>query len=125
MNIQWFSKDLQAVATIYETNITLNTIASNHFNNSYAVLVGYDKDDDAVAIKSVSKEEVNMGLYNKEDLIDISIKPSYGRINGKAIINNITDFHPMNFSNKPHYKFNCKWIEEQKMLKVYLKREVS
>jgi len=125
MNIQWFSKDLQAVATIYETNITLNTVAANHFKNAYAVLVGYDKDDDTVAIKSISKEEANMGLYNKEDLIDISIKPSYGRINGKGIINNITDFFPMSFSDKPHYKFKCKWLEEQKMLKVYLKREVN
>ena len=42
MNIKWFSKEPQSIATIYETNITLN-VASNHFKNMYATLIGYDK----------------------------------------------------------------------------------
>ena len=43
MEIQWFSKNLQGVVTIYETNITLNTVASSYFKNAFATLIGFNK----------------------------------------------------------------------------------
>ncbi|HEY8444850.1 MAG TPA: hypothetical protein VIK94_01830 [Bacilli bacterium] len=125
MNIQWFSKESQAIATIYETNITLNTVASTHFKNIYATLIGYDKTDDAIVIKAITKDEVTMGLYQEDELVPISIRPSYGRINSKSIINNINKYHPLDFTKKNYYKFLCDWVQEKRMLKVYLKREVS
>ena len=39
MDILWFSNNTDSVVTIYETNLTLNTVASTHFQNSYLTLV--------------------------------------------------------------------------------------
>ena len=92
MDIQWFSKKTQGIVTIYETNLTLNTVASALFENTYAVLVGYDKTNNTLLIKSLSKEEVKQSNYRDHELHKISIKPSYGRINGKSIVDNICTF---------------------------------
>lgn len=125
MNIQWFSKEQQSIATIYETNITLNIVASNHFKNYYATLIGYDKEREAIVIKAITKEEVTIGLYKEDELVPISIKQSYGRINSKSIINSINEYFPLDFSKKNYYKFICEWDEEKRMLSIFLKREVS
>src|SRR5690554_2754371 len=124
MDIQWFSTSMQGIATIYETNITLNTVATNNFKNFYTTLIGYDHDSDAVIIKGITKEEITLDLYKGLDTHPISIKPSYGRINGKKIIENIMAFHPLDFSVKKYYKFNCEWIQKDKLLKIYLSEEV-
>ena len=124
MDIQWFSKNVQGVVAIYETNITLNTVAANHFKNAYSTLIGIDKANKVLLIRAISKDEATMGKYSASDLHPISIKPSYGRINGKNIINNICKYFPLDFSIKNLYKFPCDWDMSQKYLKIYLEREV-
>ena len=124
MDIQWFSKSLQGVVSIYETNITLNTVAANYFKNAYSTLIGFDRANNILLIKALNKEEASLAKYNEDDLHPISIKPSYGRINGKSIIKNITKFFPLDFSHKNLYKFPCDWDASQKYLKIYLEKEV-
>lgn len=124
MDIQWFSKNTQGVATIYETNITLNTVACDFLKDAYATLIGYDKDNDILLIKSLNREESCMPKYNENDLHRVTIKSSYGRINGKGIIRNITQFFPLDFTRKNMFKFLCDWDASQRILKVYLKKEV-
>jgi hypothetical protein len=125
MDIQWFSKNLQGFVSIYETNITLNTVASSNFKTAFTTLIGYDKSKNILLIKALNKEEATMGKYTLNDLHNISIKPTYGRINGKAIVNNIKKFFPMDFTQKNLYKFPCDWDNSQKFLRVYLDKEVS
>lgn len=125
MNVQWFSKNLQGSAAIYETNITLNTIASSNFKNAHATLIGFDKSSNSVVIKAISKDEVELGLYKEEELHKIAIKPSYGRISGKSIIKTICSFYPLDFTKKLFHKFNCDWVQKDKMLKICLNEEVE
>ncbi|MDD3191586.1 MAG: hypothetical protein PHP41_02400 [Bacilli bacterium] len=124
MDVQWFSKSFEGVVTVYETNITLNTVASAHFKNAYRTLIGYDQKSHALIIKSISKDEVAMGLYKEDETHQISIKPSYGRINGKNIVRNITAVHPLDFSQTAFHKFQCEWHQQEKFLQVFLEREV-
>jgi len=125
MTVQWFSKNLQGIVAIYETNITLNTVARNYFKNAYKTLIGYVKDENILLIKALDKEETMLSKYNSGDLRSISIKTSYGRISGKDIIQNIKRFFPLDFERKNMYKFPCEWDATKKYLKVYLEREVS
>lgn len=125
MDIKWFSKSMPGLASIYETNITLNTVASRHFKNAHTTLIGFDKRSNVLIIKAISRDQVAMGLYSADETHPISIKPSYGRINGKAIIRNISSFFPLDFTKKTFYKFLCEWDQKEKLLKVYLEREVS
>lgn len=125
VDIQWFSKSLQGIVTIYETNITLNTVASSYFENAFSTLIGFDKTSNTLIIKSISKNEVDEGSFKEQDLHPISIKPSYGRINGKMIITNLCRVFPLDFSNKKMHKYYCDWDDTKKYLKVYLSEEVK
>lgn len=124
MEIQWFTKNMAGIVTIYETNITLNTVAAGHFTNTYATLIGFNKKENILLIKSLNKEEAISGQYTDHDLHPISIKPSYGRINGKKIINNICQLFPLDFSEKIFYKFKCEWDAANKYLKVFLEEAI-
>lgn len=125
MDIQWFSKNPKGVATIYDSNITLNKVATNHFINSYGILIGYSSDSKALLIKSISKEEIAMGLYKDLDIHTISIKPSYGRITGKSIISKLCELYPIEFKGLTLNKYECSWVPEEKTLEVFLERRVS
>lgn len=125
MNIQWFSNSLKGLVTIYETNITLNTVASGFFTNFYSTIIGFDASDNTLVIKGVSKSDVEEGSYKDVDLHPISIKPSYGRITGKKIITNLCNFYPIDFNAKKMHKYHCEWIESKNYLKIYLDKEVK
>ena len=125
MEVQWFSKNNKGLATIYETNITLNTVASNHFKDVYRTLIGFEKKNNAVVIKAISKEEMLLGLYKGVETHAVSIKPSYGRINGKKIVGSLCEYHQLDFSKKLYYKFECEWDQKEKYLRIFLDKEVS
>lgn len=125
MEIQWFMRNNHGVATVYETNITLNTVAANHFKSAYTTLIGFDEKHRTLVIKAVSKDDFAMGLYSEEETHPISIKPSYGRINGKNIIRNLALKFPLSFTDKSFYKYPCEWVPEEKMLKIFLEKEIS
>lgn len=124
MNVEWFTKSPKGVATIYSSNITLNTTAANNFKTAYSTIIGFNSDEKTLLIKSVTKEDLSMGLYKNLDIHNISIKPSYGRIAGKNIISRLCEYFPLEFENNSLNKFECEWINEEKTLKVYLERRV-
>jgi hypothetical protein len=125
MDIKWLPKTTKGIVSIYENHITLNKVARDYFKDAYRTLVGYDKDNDILLIKALNKEEASLTKYSSNDLHTISIRPSYGRINGKGVIQSLMEFHPLDFSKRSLYKFQCQWEASQKMLKVYMQREVK
>lgn len=124
MSINWFTNDKQKIATIYETNITLNTAAATYFKNAYSTLIGFDSSKNTLLIKPISKEEATIKNYSSDELHAISIKPSYGRINGKAIVTKLKLFFPLDFSTFKAHKFTAEWSIEENLLKIFLEKEV-
>lgn len=122
MNVQWFSNCPKGVATIYDNNITLNTTAANHFKNTYGIIIGYVTDSKVLLLKSISKDDVAKGLYSDLDIHTIAIKPSYGRISGKSMINRLVQLFPINFSDNSLNKFDCEWNDETHSLSIFLER---
>lgn len=120
MEIQWFSKKCNEQVSIYQTNITLNTEATHHFESSYKVIIGFDVKNSNLIIKSLNKEDSESGAFSSYELHDISIKKSYGRINGKEIIKNISHFCELDFSKALYYKYKCSWNESTKSLIIYM-----
>ena len=122
MKIKWITKDdsLGAV-TIYENNIRLNKKASDYFLDAYAIAIGVDLDDNKIIIKKVNKEEAESMGIDKSRLYKINIKPSYGRITGKQIIDELKSMYDFDFSKQLAYKFSAKWNTGEKMLIVDVK----
>lgn len=122
MKIKWITKDdsLGAV-TIYENNIRLSKKASDYFLDAYAIAIGVDLDDNKIIIKKVNKEEAESMGIDKSRLYKINIKPSYGRITGKQIIDELKLMYDFDFSKQLAYKFSAKWNTGEKMLIVDVK----
>ena len=125
MDVQWFSRKTDGTATIYETNITFNKTASRYFVNTYAVLIGFDKENKNVVVKALDKEEASLNKYKGLTLYKVSIKPTYGRINSKQLITNIQNYSNFDFQEVKMHKFACSWNQEQKFLTIYLEKEVQ
>lgn len=124
MSVEWFLNSKKLLVTIYETNITLNTVASENFKGAFTTIVGFDGENNTLLIKALTKDEASIGAYDKNDLHDISIKPSYGRISGKAIVSRLMQFYSMDFDKFPFHKFEAKWNKENNCLVVELDKEV-
>lgn len=125
MNVEWFTKSPKGVTTIYSSYITLNTVAAKNFLNCYGTIIGFNCNEKTLLIKAITKEELSMGLYNNLDIHPIAIKPSYGRITGRSIINKLCEYYPINFKDNELNKFECEWINEEKTLRVFLERRIS
>jgi hypothetical protein len=119
MSIKWINvNNNQLTVTLYDTNITLNKPASYYFESAYKVLVGMDVENRLVLIKHLNKEESLRGNIDKNNLLDLKIKPSYGRISSKKVISEIKTTFELDFSE--HQKFHAVWDTTSKMLKINL-----
>lgn len=119
MKIQWITKDdsLGAV-TIYENNIRLSKKAADYFLDAFAIAIGVDPEENKIVIKNVNKEEAESFGIDKTRLYKINIKPSYGRITGKQMIDELKNIYNFDFVKHPAYKFSAKWNTGDKMLIV-------
>ncbi|HBT59414.1 MAG: hypothetical protein RBQ95_01745 [Paracholeplasma sp.] len=125
MSIEWINpKEIHGTVTFYDSNITLNKTASEFFNDAYKVLVGIDRVHKHVVIKHINKEEALRGDIVKSNLLDVSIKASYGRINSKKVVNEIADSFNFNFKNTNNYKFKAIWKSSDRILEIDLNEEV-
>lgn len=126
MKIDWIPRrENDASVTIYDNNLTLSKVAANYFMDAYKVLVGLDKEKKKVIIKKVSREETLRGDINKNNLHDISIKSSYGRITGKQLILELSEILNLDFDNKKSFKYIAMWYNAERMLIVETGEEVK
>lgn len=122
MNIEWFNKEQKDSAiTINYNNVTLSKNAASLFTNAYGILVGINKDTKELVFKKVMQEDIENKLYNKEDIYLLTIKPTYGRINSRQLINNICRHCNLDFNEKTSFKFNAKWNNGNNMLIINTK----
>lgn len=125
MKIEWITQDKNnSAVTIYDNNITLSKQAANYFDNAYGVAVGFDTETKQLVMKKITKEEVLNKDIDKEDIYALSMKPSFGRINSKKMVVELSKYLDLNFLEKKSYKFTAKWNTGLKMLIIDTK-EVS
>lgn len=125
MNIEWITKKTETGAiTIYNNNITLNKQAADFFQDAYVVAIGIDEETKNLVIKSTSKSEYDVeSESNKGQFHKIAISKSYGRITGKALIDEIGIIYNLDFKKQIAYKYSAKWNNGYKMLIVNMNKE--
>lgn len=74
-----------AIVTFNQGNLTLNQNARVYFENCHYVLVGIN-DEMKLGIKPVLKRDVELNVYDKEDLHKISLGKGYAKINNKLLL---------------------------------------
>lgn len=110
MSFVWASKKPKdGVATLYESNITLNKAASTHFERAYSVLLGLDEDGLRIAVKPVSKEEVDLGTIPEDKRHKITVKQSYARVSNKKFMKEVAQVANLDLSGGKSVKFRTTW----------------
>lgn len=121
MSFEWVSKKPKdGVATLYESNITLNKAASAHFDHAYSVLLGLDREGRRIAVKPISKEEFQIGAIPEEKRHKITVKPSYARVCNKKFMKEISELMDLQLGDNSSHKFKTKWSSEESALIIHL-----
>lgn len=122
MGITWLNaKEREGVASLYSTNITLNTVASVPFEYAYRVQVGID-DQDNVVIQPLSKDRVERGDLDEYAIQKIAIKKSYSRISSTDIMKRIAQTLNITLDETPR-RFKTKWDDKENILHIYTGKE--
>jgi len=121
MSFIWASKKPKdGIATLYESNITLNKAASSHFENAYNVLLGLDPETKKIGVKPITKEEFDIGAIPQEKRHKITVKASYARVSNKKFIKEVANLIDIDLTNNNSFKYKTKWSAEDSLLIVDL-----
>ena len=120
--ITWLStKDEIGSASLYASNITLNTVAMNKFLTAYRVMVGID-DNNNLILAPLDKDHVLRGHLKEEQLQKISSKKTYSRISSSSLMRQIGTRLNIAFSSTP-IKCETRWDDNNNVLILKIKEE--
>ena len=120
--ITWLStKDEIGSASLYASNITLNTVAMNKFLTAYRVMVGID-DEGNIILAPLDKDRVLRGDLKEEQLQKISSKKTYSRISSSSLMRQIGSRLNIAFSSTP-IKCETRWDDNNNVLILKIKEE--
>lgn len=108
-----------SVVTLYPNNFTLNTTAASHFGDVRWCCIGLDKRTLKVAIKPVTKREIDLNLISLDQLHKVSVGKGYARISNKNILTDISSLIDKECNG---IKFQASFDEKDKMLIVDLNK---
>jgi len=118
---EWTSrKPAEGIATVYESNITLNKSASTHFETAYRVLLGLDKINKKIAIKPITKQEHERGTMPDEKKHKITVRPSYARVSNKKFIREAVEIANIDLTENNAVKFKTLWSKQDQALIIDL-----
>lgn len=121
MSFKWTTNEIATLTiTIYETNLTLNKAACRYFEEVTHVLLGFDDETNQIAIKPVTREEMNNDIYPASQLHRISLGKSYGRITNKSFIEDIADRFHLSFEGNQCFKYHAKFDVIGQMMIIQL-----
>ncbi|MDY0010160.1 MAG: hypothetical protein RBR96_00295 [Candidatus Izemoplasmatales bacterium] len=121
---EWVSKKpLDDLATLYESNITLNKSATIYFESAYIVLLGLDKSNKLIAVKPVTKEQASLNYIPDEQRHNITIKSSYSRVCNKLFLSEVAELLKLDFTKKNSYKYKAHWNKNEGALIIDLNKE--
>ena len=125
MAITWYNeRSKDCIATLYDTNITLNRPTSIYVERAFKVMLGVNKNKEVFYIKPITKEEVSRRAYDKTELYNITLRSSYSRITNKGFINEIKEVLGIKEIGRKPKKFLIEYDEDEKILVVNLKEEL-
>ncbi len=110
------------VATLYPNNFTLNNVLAHNFKDNRWCCIGINDQTKQVAIKPVSKREVDLELVPLKQLHKVSIGKGYARISNKSIIDIIAVLINKECNG---IKFSAHFDETERMLIIDLNKQIN
>lgn len=107
------------VVTLYSNNLTLNNVAAQKFKDCRYCMLGLDREEKKIAIKIVTKEDIDLGLVPYENLHKVSLGKGYARISNKTFVKDVYDLLELEPLNEG-LKFNTSFDNLNNMLVIDL-----
>lgn len=101
------------VLTLYPTNITLNSSAASYFEDVRWSMIGLDKEHTRLAIRPITKREMDLNLVSMDQLHKVSVGKGYARISNKTVVEEIAG---MIGKSVDGLKVNATFDEKENML---------
>lgn len=101
------------VLTLYPNNITLNSSAASYFQDVRWSMIGLDKKTAMLAIKPITKREIDLNLVSMDQLHKVSVGKGYARISNKTVIEEISGMIGQQLDG---LKVNATFDEKENML---------
>ena len=108
------------VATLYANNITLNQAAAALVQDARWVMLGLDHDNKRVAIRPVSKEEIDRKQVMLQQLHKVSLGKGYARISNKQVMEEIAGMLKQSLNGD---KFEAIYDEASNLLVIELMKQ--
>jgi len=118
MMFTWIKGNAYAlVATLYGNNITLNQAAAAYFQDVRWAMIGIDHEAKKIAIKPVTKREVDLKLVPLEQLHKVFVGKGYARISNKQMMEEVSQMmqHPLD-----GWKCDAQFQEQEGLLIIDL-----
>lgn len=125
--IKWFDterKSKNCIATIYDTNITLNKHSCDLIDAAYTVMLGLDYDKKLLFIKPLNKDAATRGDIPTTAQYNITIRSSYGRISNVDFIKEIKGIIGVDSLKSNPKKFNVEYSDTMNAITIDLSKEV-
>ena len=108
------------VATLYANNITLNQAAAALVQDARWVMLGLDHDNKRVAIRPVSKQEIDRKQVMLQQLHKVSLAKGYARISNKQVMEEIAGMLKQSLNGD---KFEAVYDEASNLLVIELMKQ--
>jgi len=116
---QWIKgSSYSMIVTLSPNYITLNNYAASHFKDVKWCMVGIDEDEKKMAIKPVSKTDIEMQIYPMESLHKVSVGTGYARISNKTVMQTLASICDEPLASNA--KYAAAYDEKEAMLIVDL-----
>lgn len=114
--IRWFNeREKDGSASLYSTNLTLNTTAAIPFESAYRVMVGVDGCD--LVLRPLDKALVDRGTFDSAALYPISSHKSYARISSTSLMSMVAEALGIELSSQP-MRFVARWDSANGFLRI-------
>ncbi|MGI6509917.1 MAG: hypothetical protein ACOX1L_04970 [Erysipelotrichaceae bacterium] len=116
---QWLKGNAYSmIVTLSDNYITLNNCAANRFSDIRWCLIGLDQKNKRLAIKPVTKSDIDLGLYPTEKLHRVNLGKGYARIANRNLMKSLDELTEYPLSDNA--KYSATFDENDMMLIVDL-----
>ena len=125
--IKWFDikeKDKNMIATICDTNITLNKHSCSYLSTAYTVMLGIDYSKKQILIKPLTKDVALRGDIPSSSQYNLSLRSTYARISNVEFIKEVKVLLGLDTFKPNPKKYSVSYCEKDHYLIINLEREV-
>lgn len=118
--INWLKENnLEGTASLYDTNITFNTVITKWLKDAYRVMVGIDEQTSDIIVAPINKDRADKNDIDSVNLLKIAIKSTYSRISSSSLMKNIAQNVGLSLCSAP-LKLKAVWDDGLDAVRIFI-----